>query len=631
MNQAKLKVESANKLQKQGRIEEARTLYLEVLKLTPNYVPALAKLAAIYEKFEQWQYVSELCKQIVSIQPKNVGAYLKLAQALREEGNINGAISTYQQAISLHSDPFQAYLKLGDLLGEANQLEEQIAAYSKAIKLKPELEQAHRKLAQVIIKKNGKIEALAKVGLCSQTIAFYQELINLPLLLDDRTIYSNRIHSNLGKLIIAQSVRSGNFSEAVRFFQKSTSVDSSNAWYLYYLGQCKEREEQIDEALNCYYKAIQCQQSFAEAHICIGSILTRKREWDLAFESYLRASKFKPNDLNLWDALRQYFKLIRNNLSPEKVKAKALAYQNSLTEKSACHVKILMQAGLTVEAIDLNKKICFDIVSKNKPDYIQNFWDFGETLGPNFFIIGVMKCGTSALYDYMIQHPNILPSILKEPNSLGLDRSYTEFYESIDYYLSLFPPLPASREFYTGEASTRYIYSKYAIKNIIQHFSKSKLIVVLRNPVKRLISQYFFMVKREKLKSGSLEKVLNQEFITFKRKTEFKNIYQDGIKTSNFLIHGLYFNFLKKWMSVFPKEQFLILRNEDLSTNPAAVMSQVFEFLGVPDYRNLEYARKNTTTYPSQIDERLLTRLQDFYRPHNQKLEEFLGRKFNWD
>jgi hypothetical protein len=100
---------------------------------------------------------------------------------------------------------------------------------------------------------------------------------------------------------------------------------------------------------------------------------------------------------------------------------------------------------------------------------------------------------------------------------------------------------------------------------------------------------------------------------------------------SKFLITGLYVYFLEKWMSLFPKEQFLILRNEDLSQAPAAVMSQVFEFLGVPDCQHIEYPRKNTTTYPSQIDEILLTRLQEFYRPHNQKLEEFLGRKFNWD
>jgi hypothetical protein len=83
-------------------------------------------------------------------------------------------------------------------------------------------------------------------------------------------------------------------------------------------------------------------------------------------------------------------------------------------------------------------------------------------------------------------------------------------------------------------------------------------------------------------------------------------------------------------MAVFPREQFLILRSEDFYANPAATLTQVFEFLGVPDYTLPEYPNYNSGSY-NPISDDLRQTLAEFFRSHNQKLEEYLGLKFDWD
>ncbi len=74
----------------------------------------------------------------------------------------------------------------------------------------------------------------------------------------------------------------------------------------------------------------------------------------------------------------------------------------------------------------------------------------------------------------------------------------------------------------------------------------------------------------------------------------------------------------------------MILTNEDLAQYPAETMKQTFAFLGLPECNSINYKPRNVGSYP-QVDAHLLSRLSNFFQPHNQRLEEFLGRKFNWD
>ena len=83
-------------------------------------------------------------------------------------------------------------------------------------------------------------------------------------------------------------------------------------------------------------------------------------------------------------------------------------------------------------------------------------------------------------------------------------------------------------------------------------------------------------------------------------------------------------------MSLFPREQVLILRSEDLLTDPATTLNEVLQFLNLPSWELREYRKYNYS--PGQaMDAATRKRLVEYFEPHNRRLYEYLGRDFGWD
>lgn len=99
---------------------------------------------------------------------------------------------------------------------------------------------------------------------------------------------------------------------------------------------------------------------------------------------------------------------------------------------------------------------------------------------PNFFILGAPKCGTTSLANWLGQHPNVFFSPVKEPhffNTDGLQAIKTEMeYEAL--FAEAGPDHKA-----VGEGSTHYLFSRVAVRNILQYTSEARFVVCLRNPV----------------------------------------------------------------------------------------------------------------------------------------------------
>ena len=101
---------------------------------------------------------------------------------------------------------------------------------------------------------------------------------------------------------------------------------------------------------------------------------------------------------------------------------------------------------------------------------------------PNFFIIGAPKSGTTALSQYLRDHPNIFFSGVKEPHFFDLDTS-KRLKLDLQTYLSLFAKARPELHIAVGEGSTGYLFSKVAVSEILKFNPDSKFIVMLRNPV----------------------------------------------------------------------------------------------------------------------------------------------------
>lgn len=92
----------------------------------------------------------------------------------------------------------------------------------------------------------------------------------------------------------------------------------------------------------------------------------------------------------------------------------------------------------------------------------------------------------------------------------------------------------------------------------------------------------------------------------------------------------MYVNQLENWFSVFAREQMLILKSKDFYADRLGVLKTVLRFLGLPEWAPKGYRQYNAGGY-SSLDLSMRKRLVEYFRPHNQRLYEYLGRDFGWD
>ena len=189
---------------------------------------------------------------------------------------------------------------------------------------------------------------------------------------------------------------------------------------------------------------------------------------------------------------------------------------------------------------------------------------------PNFFVLGVPKCGTTTLHEVLIAHPNIFMTKQKEPRFFDTDTYYNRGFDR--YLRDHFRGAAGFKA--RGEATPTYLRSGKARDRIRGDLGKDlRFVVILRDPVKRAWSAYLQECRRG-LETETFERALELEPTRLSR---------DPTCAAYFL-GGLYARQLRVWFEAFPREHFLVLLTEDLAERPAAVARQAFAFLEVdPD------------------------------------------------
>lgn len=228
---------------------------------------------------------------------------------------------------------------------------------------------------------------------------------------------------------------------------------------------------------------------------------------------------------------------------------------------------------------------------------------------PNFLIVGAAKSGTTSLYHYLKNHPEIFLSKRKEGiffsglkgfNGIG-SREYNErIIKNIKDYQELFQDV--SNEKVIGDASPDYLfYYKESIDRIIKHLGNDvKIIIILRNPIHRAFSNYTFYTKLN-LEKKSFRDALDQEDKRAKLNYRWAFRYKEG---------GLYFKQVKAYKDAF--KNIIILNFDDLQANPQNVIKKLFKFLNV----NADYDVDTTKKYNASGI------------PSNRFLHYFLTKKF---
>ncbi|MEP6514646.1 sulfotransferase domain-containing protein [Microcoleus vaginatus] len=247
---------------------------------------------------------------------------------------------------------------------------------------------------------------------------------------------------------------------------------------------------------------------------------------------------------------------------------------------------------------------------------------------PDFIIIGAQKGGTTSLYNYLIQHPQIAPATQKEIHYFDLN-----FDKTWEWYCSQFPQPPTAENLLTGEASPYYIFHPQVPQRIYDLCPKVKIIALLRNPVDRAISHYYYYIKIG-YETLSLEEAIAAEPERLKGEIEKllanPTYYSYEHQHHSYLTRGIYADQLPAWMKLFPKSQISIIKSEDLYSNPAKICNSVLEFLDLPPHQLKSYGKHNSSEYPP-ISDTVYDQLKAYFRSHNQRLAELCDRDFGWD
>ena len=177
-----------------------------------------------------------------------------------------------------------------------------------------------------------------------------------------------------------------------------------------------------------------------------------------------------------------------------------------------------------------------------------------------FIVLGGHKCGTTSLFNYLGQHPEITMPKLKGEDILKKPRM------TIEQYYNQYENIENGKCF--GEVSSAYLFSEKACKNIKQYFPEVKLIVNLRNPVERAFSHFNDMPKTHPLaqRNCQIEDLCKNP--------------QDFIE-ENVIYLGLYSSYIPLFLEEFKREQILFLLFEDFVKNKQKYYSSFFEFIGV--------------------------------------------------
>jgi hypothetical protein len=206
---------------------------------------------------------------------------------------------------------------------------------------------------------------------------------------------------------------------------------------------------------------------------------------------------------------------------------------------------------------------------------------------PTFLLIGAARSGSTTLYEYLKQHPEIFMSSVKSPKYFAYDEKQPGLREwglpgideefkvrTADEYQRLFEE--AKDELQIGEASIGYLESAYAPERIKRELGDVKILVILRNPVRRGYSGY-----RMQLRGGTTSQ-------------DIRDALKDPSRV-HWIQVGFYHRLLKRYFDIFPHENIKVVIFEEFVKDKAGAMKEIYRFLGVdesftPD-TSMAYAR----------------------------------------
>lgn len=390
---------------------------------------------------------------------------------------------------------------------------------------------------------------------------------------------------------------------------KNTSKDSDTRNNIEYYGSDEENEESNDDDEEMY----DIEDYEGEKDLS----LTDDQEMIPTYEKYESSSSLGKN-------VKENFRGSNNNFVSESQRLQS-SKSNGADGQNA--------SGVWTSNNWHNLTESSENVIARRPLHIQRIRQNATKKLPQAIIIGVKKCGTRALLEYLRLHPDMKGT---GPEPHFFDRHY---HKGLEWYRNKMPPTIDGQM--TIEKTPSYFITKEVPKRIFNMSKNMKILVIVRDPITRAISDYAQLASK---------RIHMQRF----EDLAFVNTTTRIVDTTwNVIRIGVYAKFLERWLHYFPLSQIHFVSGEELISDPARELSRVQDFLGLKRIISEKHFYFNETKgfpclkktegsghphclgktkgrpHPT-VDPTVLKRLRDFYRPFNAKFYHMVQRNFNW-
>ncbi|SCZ67291.1 sulfotransferase family protein [Thiohalomonas denitrificans] len=292
---------------------------------------------------------------------------------------------------------------------------------------------------------------------------------------------------------------------------------------------------------------------------------------------------------------------------------------------------------------------------------------------PNFLVIGAPKCGTTSLYYYLRQHPDVYLPVQKElhyfsfanlrenANGPGDEQILSSLCASSDEYNKHYAAVGSEQSI--GDISPSYLY--YGVQeNIRRELGAVKIVVMLRNPIDKAYSQYMHLVRDQRETLPFYEALLAEE----------SRIEQRWSDIWRYAESSLYADRLQAYMDCFGYENVHVIIFDEFINDSQSVMVSLFEFLNIdkdvpidtektynrtgkarsivvanflnrpnliksfvktitPDAWRIALRLKimdSNTAEKKEIDSRSLEYLREYFKQDTEQLEQLIGKSLVW-
>jgi hypothetical protein len=236
---------------------------------------------------------------------------------------------------------------------------------------------------------------------------------------------------------------------------------------------------------------------------------------------------------------------------------------------------------------------------------------------PAFIIAGAQKAGTTYLYQELCAHPHVLPALTKEIHYF--DSNYDR---DLEWYFGFFPraaKLALGR--ISGEASPDYMVHPLAAQRIAKDLPETKVIILLRDPVKRAFSQFLHERRLGYLEPFRLGTDLGRSEL--ERSEEEPSYVSYALSHYSYRLRGVYLPQVERFYDALGPDRLLVLRSEQLYAHPIDCTMRVQEFLGLEPWRPSRPG-PNDMKSSGVIPPDAATELREYFAPHEAALQRYL-------